>query len=334
MAAWLDVVSDGEGWSLIDTGRLHDIVQDMTHPKSQYPFLIYFAGNSDRLRALKALFPRNNVTRKGPGGLVRLHISTATAQKEQPVMFAETDLFSQNGLGDTILPRYRFNRLRRFHISVPDKNASVEEVKWKIIENNVLPWTKVICLFVNSSSEMETAKSLLQGSRRRLTVGDQPLPENLHIIIVLTDDADNSKPNDPCLNIALETSPNQTLLDLRGRSELSQLVIFEPLRSLIIDQLYGTSSLEQTGHNVLFSAMHLNALWSTDLRLRDNWQKKPDIDCLQIARGNFPDTTALSNCLMEFKKKMGISHCPEYEIHRFIASALLMDAYPPEMHSK
>ena len=181
---------------------------------------------------------------------------------------------------------------------------------------------------------METAKSLLQGSRRRLTVGDQPLPENLHIIIVLTDDADNSKPNDPCLNIALETSPNQTLLDLRGRSELSELVIFEPLRSLIIDQLYGTSSLEQTGHNVLFSAMHLNALWSNDLRLRDNWQKKSDIDCLQIARGNFPDTTALSNCLMEFKKKMGISHCPEYEIHRFIASALLMDAYPPEMHSK
>ncbi|KAJ5160980.1 uncharacterized protein N7482_007984 [Penicillium canariense] len=333
MAAWLDAAFDGEGWSLIDTGRLHEIVQEMTYPKSQYPFLIYFAGNTSRLRALRTLFPRNNVTRKGPGGLVRLHLSTATAQKEQPVMFAETDLFTQNGLGDTISPRYRFKNLRRFHLPVPDKSASVE-AKWKIIENNVLPWTRVFCLFVNSASEMKTAQSLLQGPRRRLTVGDQPLPENMRVIIVLTEeDGDHSESNDCCFSMAEKELPNQTILDLRHRSGLSEPVIFEPLRCLIMDQLYEMNTIERTGHNVLFSAIHLNTLWNADLQLQENWQKKLDLDCLQIARGNFPKNIALSNCLVEFKKKMGTSRCPDSELHRFIASALLMDAYPPEMHT-
>lgn len=335
MAAWLDVVSDGEGWSLIDTGRLREIVQDMAHPKSQFPFLILFAGNSSRVRALRTLFPRNNVTRKGPGGFVRLHLSTATANKEQPVMFAETDIFTQNGLGDTVSPRYRFKNLRRFHIPVPDRGASIEEAKWKIIENNILPWSKVICLFVSSTSEMANVQRLLQGSRRRLTVGDQPITENIHFIIVLTeDDADNPVSNVCCSNIAEENFPNQTILDLRHHAGMSELVIFEPLRRLIMDQLYGVDSLEQAGQNVNFSATHLHTLWNADLQLQENWQKKVDLDCLQIARGNFPENIGLSNCLLEFKKIMEKSRCPDSEIHRFIASALLMNAYPPEMHSK
>lgn len=335
MAAWLDVVSDGEGWSLIDTGRLREIVQDMAHPNSQFPFLILFAGNPSRVRALRALFPRNNVTRKGPGGFVRLHLSTATAQKEQPVLFAETDIFTQNGLGDTVSSRYRFKNLRRFHIPVPDKGASVEEVKRKIVANKILPWTKVICFFVSSSSEMANVQRLLQGSHRRLSVGDQPLPENIHVIIVLTEgDADNPESNAYCSNMTEESFPNQTILDLRHHAGMSELVIFEPLRRLIMDQLYERDSIEQIGQNANFSATHLYTLWNADLQLQENWQKEVDLDCLQIARGNFPENCGLSNCLVEFKKIMDRLRCPDSETHQFIASALLMNAYPPEMHSK
>ncbi|KAJ5082778.1 hypothetical protein N7532_011821 [Penicillium argentinense] len=335
MATWLDLVSDGEGWSLIDTGRLHEVVQGMTHPKSQYPLLLYFAGNSSRLRALRALFPRNNVTRKGPAGLARLHLSTVTSKKEQPVIFAETDIFTQNGLGDTVLPRYPFTGLRRFQIPVPEKSASIAEVKWQIIGRNILPWTRVFCLFVNSTSEMETAQSLLQAPRRRLTVGNQPLPESMHVIIVLTEDDDghNSKPNDCCLKMAEGSlQPNQTILDLRRRSGLSELVVFEPLRRLIMDQLYEMHTIEQTGHNVLFSAMHLNALWSAGLQLQEYWPKQRDFDCLRIARESFPEDIALSKCLVELKKKIESSPCPDSELYKFVASALLMDAYPPGMH--
>jgi hypothetical protein len=115
---------------------------------------------------------------------------------------------------------------------------------------------------------------------------------------------------------------------------MSELVIFEPLRRLIMDQLYERDSIEQTGQNANFSATHLYTLWNADLQLQENWQKEVDLDCLQIARGNFPENSGLSNCLVEFKKIMDRSGCPDSETHRFIASALLMNAYPPEMHSK
>jgi hypothetical protein len=36
--------------------------------------------------------PYNNITRKGPAGLVRLHVSTKTAHTQNPILFAESGL--------------------------------------------------------------------------------------------------------------------------------------------------------------------------------------------------------------------------------------------------
>lgn len=101
MAAWLDLVNEDGVWSLVDTSRLEELVQGMPYPKSQYPCLIYFAGNSTRMKALQALFPQNNVTRKGPAGLIRLHLSTKTAHTENPIIFAESNICSEQSLGDS-----------------------------------------------------------------------------------------------------------------------------------------------------------------------------------------------------------------------------------------
>ncbi|KAJ5795906.1 uncharacterized protein N7518_004446 [Penicillium psychrosexuale] len=123
MAAWLDLLSDVTGRSLVDTGRFEEIIQGMSHPNSQYPSFIYFAGNGNRIKALQALFPHNNVTRKGPTGLIRIHLSTTTAHTEHPILFAESNPFSQAG---------------------------------------ILPWTQVLCLFVNTISEMQDVQQLLE----------------------------------------------------------------------------------------------------------------------------------------------------------------------------
>jgi len=77
MAAWLDLVHDSTGWALVDTGRMDQIVQDMSHPATQYPSLVYFLGNRNRVPALRSLFPQNNITRRGPAGLARLHLSAS-----------------------------------------------------------------------------------------------------------------------------------------------------------------------------------------------------------------------------------------------------------------
>jgi hypothetical protein len=101
MAAWLDLVKENEAWDLVDTNRLEQLVQELPNPKYQYPSLLYFYGNSNRKKALRALFPYNNITRKGPAGLIRLHLSTKTAHTQNPILFAESGLCLEQSLGDS-----------------------------------------------------------------------------------------------------------------------------------------------------------------------------------------------------------------------------------------
>lgn len=140
MAAWLDLLSDVTGRSLVDTGRFGDIIQGMSHPNSQYPSFIYFAGNGNRIKALQALFPHNNVTRKGPTGLIRIHLSTTTAHTEHPIIFAESNPFSQAGVGDTCLIRWSGDKHRRYSISLGESQP-LADLQQDVIRQKILPWT-------------------------------------------------------------------------------------------------------------------------------------------------------------------------------------------------
>ncbi|KAJ5642768.1 hypothetical protein N7490_006768 [Penicillium lividum] len=96
MAAWLDLVNEDGAWTLVDTGRLEELVQGMPCPKRQCPCLVYFAGGLNRLKALRALNPHNNVT----------HIAAQKCADFET--FAETgetvilDLRRRHGLSDTV----------------------------------------------------------------------------------------------------------------------------------------------------------------------------------------------------------------------------------------
>ncbi|KAJ5460990.1 uncharacterized protein N7458_002542 [Penicillium daleae] len=184
MAAWLDLVPDVKGWSLIDTGRLQEILQDMSHPESQFPSFIYFAGNGHRMKALRALFTQNNVTRKGPAGLVRLHVSPATVRTESPIIFAESNLGNRTGLGATSVCGQSITNSRRWpiHHALPHE---FEDLERAVIRKLLFPWTDIFCTFVDSLSEIENLKMLFQNPREKLVVGGQEVPETMRMIIVL-----------------------------------------------------------------------------------------------------------------------------------------------------
>ncbi|KAL7649204.1 hypothetical protein ACMYSQ_012431 [Aspergillus niger] len=115
--AWLDLTQDATGWSLVDTGRMNEVVQDMSHPATQYPSLISFVGNDNRMLALRSLFPQNNVLRRSSAGVIRLHLSITTAHTEYPIWFAESRLQDLPVVGECSKPpgkdgvhRYSINR--------------------------------------------------------------------------------------------------------------------------------------------------------------------------------------------------------------------------------
>lgn len=336
MASWLDLVSESTGWSLLDTGRLDDTIQNLNHPRTQYPSVLYFAGNDNRIKALQALFPGNNITRRGPTGLARLHLSTATASTTNPVIFAESTLFNQSGFGESGRPRWSSDRHRHYEIS-RDKSRTLSELQFQVITQFLFPWIHVLCLFVDSAFEIEEVLKLLNAPRGKVMVGGRPVGSSMRVIMVLTSRSTKGAAQVNRSLYAMQSSSEYqssiTVLDIRDRDELSPKAAFEPLERLVLDQIQG-SQRERVGEGTLFSACHLNVLWSRMLQLPREGLLSTGLECLQVARENYQKGASMATCIRELLNDQAPAERTADNTHEFIASALLMDAYPPGMHCK
>lgn len=126
-------------------GRMDQIVQDMSHPTTQYPSLVYFLGNGNRVPALRSLFPQNNITRRGPAGLARLHLSTTTTSTEHPIWIAESG-FHDSTAGHVDI-RTRSRPSRRGSPSVllrmdgPIRCGRMTKARERTLSHSILPPT-------------------------------------------------------------------------------------------------------------------------------------------------------------------------------------------------
>ncbi|KAI9368311.1 hypothetical protein BJX61DRAFT_524550 [Aspergillus egyptiacus] len=58
MATWLDLVHNSTSRALVNTRWIDQIMQGMSYPTTQYPFLIYFLGNAIACRHSAPCSPR------------------------------------------------------------------------------------------------------------------------------------------------------------------------------------------------------------------------------------------------------------------------------------
>ncbi|KAF9890703.1 hypothetical protein FE257_005569 [Aspergillus nanangensis] len=342
MAAWLDLTHDATGWSLGDTGRMDDIVQSMTHPATQYPSVCSFLGNASRLSALRALFPQNNVTRRGPAGLVRLHLSTTTASTEHPVWFAEASFAHPPTLdGPFMTPSA--NRPRQYPVQQGQWETAID-IRDHILTRLVFPWTHVACFFVDGESELNTVSRWLEASQGGIHASPSDTPSRMRVILILTSPTAtyNANPLEvagPSSDIVEEQWPTITVLDLRDRHQLSPSALYAPLQRLLLNTLQDNrveriqqGLLFSTVYLKLFSTVHLNFMWQKCLPSSLLRSAARPIPCLSLARERLPVPTGFENGCTELLREASKIGCPIRDLYPFVASALLMDAYPPGMH--
>lgn len=331
MAAWLDLVREDEAWTVVDTRRLEELVQDMPYPNCQYPSLLFFAGNANRMRALRALFPQNNVARHGPAGTVRLHLSARTGRTEHPILFAESGLVCEKSLGDTRWLKFAMQRHQRHRLTIP-ADVAPARLRLEVVKHLILPWTQLLCLFVDSSADLKSAADLLTLPRGQLAVGGESLGGALRVVLV----TEHAAPGDileQATRWQLPHADQITVLGVRDRSQCSDTVAFAPLQSLLLDQLPGIWTAQQTEHR-LFSASHLGAFWQLRLQHSVSIRDVPPFDLLAYARRDFPENSTMHGSLREGVRLMRAAGYTDGNIDGAVASALLMDAYPPEMHGR
>jgi hypothetical protein len=267
--------------------------------------------------------------------LTRLYISTQTANTEYLVLFAESNLFNDSGVGESKLCRWSTENFQRYYI--PQKGTpSLLDIRQYVIRNALFIWAQVLCFFVDTPSEMRKVLELLDGPRRNVKIGSRSAPSLTRVIIALTcneePDADTIA---KCFSQYLngDSKLHIIFLDLRHRLVLSPKAAFEPLRRVVLDQVQ-ISRTEQIQQGLSFSSLHLCALWSRTLELEMGRPGTLTLDCLQVARESHKLNLVSADYLVRFLDHVNDLGCTAEAVHAFIASALLMNAYPLGMHCK
>lgn len=332
MAAWLDLIVDTKGWTLVDTGRLETLVTSMAEPRVQYPSIIYFVGGSSRYPAMQALFPHNNVTRRGPSSFLGLHLSTETANNQYPVLFAEGNFISDVMKGTKSPCRWPNKHLR--HYQMKSKLNSVKDIYQRCISDFLLPWTQVICFFVENLNDTDKVRQFLDIPRPGVKVGSQALRVVLQVIVVVRNQ--NLQRSSDELKALLPSKPmdvNVTIMDLRERVGLSPTAELAPLRHHLFSVMTKTRS-SQLEQGLLFSAEHLCVLWNRTLRQGLGKRSDSILDCLAVARESKQLNLITRDHISAFLNDATDGGYKHDYLYSFLASAFLMNAYPPGMHGK
>lgn len=118
-------------------------------------------------------------------------------------------------------------------------------------------------------------------------------------------------------------------LDLTGRQSMSPCARFQPLQSIFFDDARAGLDLHDA-EKELFSMIHLESLLEKALL---NVTQQPDriFSPVQAAREENPVPAGAMRHLRQFISSTKTTLSQETQAH-FIANALLMDAYPPNMH--
>lgn len=188
-------------------------------------------------------------------------------------------------------------------------------------------------------AEVKMAKALLEGLYTAIQAGYHTAPPDLmRVVIVLTDptavyETDPEKETVLQFDIADEREQMVSILDLCDCHQLSPAAAFEPLRHLLLDDLQA-SQTHRTEQGLLFSAVHLNFLWNQTLQQGLLVLHMARVNCLQITRERLPVDPSFQGHLVNYLEQLSKAGCSIDEVHAFVASAILMDAYPPGMHSE
>ncbi|KAJ5642301.1 hypothetical protein N7490_006301 [Penicillium lividum] len=209
------------------------------------------------------------------------------------------------------------------------------DIHQHVLSNLVLPWTQVLCYFVDVSADLHKIRQLLEVPRRKARIGSQPAPDFLHVIVVLIGNEENPDYDAAfealILYSELEPQLDITFLDLRNRHELSSTAAFEPLRRAVLDHI-SVIQKNQIDQGFAYSAQHLCRFWRRTLELEMRRLEDSAIDCLAIARESHELNSVKKDHLVSFLQEASESGWDKDEVYAFIASALLMNAYPPSMH--
>jgi hypothetical protein len=300
---WLDVATVGAGgYAILESACLKYLVEGLPNPTKQSPQLWVFLGSAQKSKHLHDLFPANAFTRTD-SGTIRLRGDEATAGSDSPIFFADGDPWNASVLPDSSLARgdrrYNFD----YHVGAPT------DVIRGLYSRVLFLFAEVICIFADDLPSGADLAVLT----KHCALDGLPLEGRPHLIIVTSNALASSGLRSDAFS-AVTTFPSRlTQGNLKDLLESCSREV-RRVRMQVIGQLSGVQL-----QGFLRSAMACLAMTNNYIYNFVRASRTQGIP------------TGIGDSISEFYQKCIETDLPDLDAARFIASALMMDHYSPEM---
>jgi hypothetical protein len=335
---WLRVHQDKKSFVLEYDGRLHCITRSLPNPAYQYPSIILFAGGQSKSRAIRALFPGNSISRRRNYGIANICYDSGTLVDEYPLLIADSisgpsqiNLRGNVACHETVTHQISW--------SDNEDTPAWQDLADHIHARVLLLFIDVLCLFAKDYGDLDAvAKKIV----RWTTIGSaSSLPSSVRPRLVIVTSITGADFCSEALRFRL-----QVLSDPKFSATFSSLQIVNVLdspRSQNQNQFSGlgmtlrdeitTIRAEKTNTHTLFSMVHVAAFFDMALK---NFAESPQhiFDFISASRERIPVSANFQQHLTSFLGLALKQKLPQYILWDFVASALILDSFPRDMHCR
>jgi hypothetical protein len=326
--------------------RAQTLLHSLPYSEAQKPSLFVLIGNSGKTLALKEL-ATGNIRKKSIGrralGELHLHIDPSSIFSDRPVLFADGDFPAYQKLSKTPSSEKCHNLTSK--ILLPSRSrtpsTSLQNAANSLYVTLLSPFTDAFCFFAGDFGGLQPIARLIALWLEIDQPPTQPTSTLPHIIIVVESSIANSLESSTLENF-LQLLYVETRQDVYAQFSRIQILSLVPdgdlstqsrhrrLKECLMgasDQVRSTRVVSRT----LFSAQHLGAFLGHACSHFGASVGKP-FNLIETSRLDYPPAPDLKEHLTNFLLNI---RSPE-ELKSFaipiIASSILLDNYPPEMH--
>lgn len=333
--SWLDF-TQGTDVVLWDTGRLSRLSLELTNPARQKPSIILFIGRKSKEFALRDLFPWNNIKRSSREGLLTLRADTLSLHSDFPIFFAESDPCSAPVRSEAAACHEA--------VSWPLQwSLSADHTVYDLVHARLFSlFTDVLCIFADDFDNFEDVVCRIRAWAALGRASSQFHMARPKVIIVKQGAGPGPSPTYDLLDSEyLQYNLSQpdivaffssvTVLHLADE-QISSLARHRPLKELIQRQTDEVRHIKQS-IGCLFSALHLTWYFGEAVK---HTARTADgsFDYVTSSRHTNPISTDFAEHLINFLKLVAQCDISQSTWTFYIASVILLDAYPQGMHRK
>ncbi|KAL6716956.1 hypothetical protein ACLMJK_004869 [Lecanora helva] len=326
-------LSGREDFQLHYDNRIRAVLQQLTNPETQYPSMIFLIGTKHKDIALRQLFPHNNIKRGYRSGTVNLRLDSTTISSDIPLLFADGD------------PR----ALIPYQLGATHCHEEVVfPLEWQPASGDIIrtlysrliaPMTDVVCVFADDFDGLEDVASFLSRWVRMGSPSNLPSAVRPRVLIVAEETAAtyNVLEMENLRHRLAQENPHSrgeifssvSILHLAG-DYVSQLARYRRLKEVLMTYV-GEARNERLQQRLLFSARHYEAFFRRILHHVARSITEP-FDFIGATRKNNEIADDYEDHITHFMSLAKEYFVPYHSLASFLASSILMDAYPPGMH--